>query len=99
MNILYGMFPQNEGEIYIKGEEIVNNSPKKAIKMGIGMVHQHFMLIEPFTVTENIILGYEGKNNLIIDRNKAKEEVLNLSKEYGLLIDPDSKVSDISVGQ
>lgn len=99
MNILYGMFPQNEGEIYIKGEEIVNNSPKKAIKMGIGMVHQHFMLIEPFTVTENIILGYEGKNNLIIDKNKAKEEVLNLSKEYGLLIDPDSKVSDISVGQ
>lgn len=99
MNILYGMFPQNEGEIFIKGEEIVNNSPKKAIKMGIGMVHQHFMLIEPFTVTENIILGYEGKNNLIIDRNKAKEEVLNLSKEYGLLIDPDSKVSDISVGQ
>lgn len=99
MNILYGMFPQNEGEIYIKGEEIVNNSPKKAIKMGIGMVHQHFMLIEPFTVTENIILGYEGKNNLIIDRNKAKEEALNLSKEYGLLIDPDSKVSDISVGQ
>lgn len=99
MNILYGMFPQNEGDIYIKGEEIVNNSPKKAIKMGIGMVHQHFMLIEPFTVTENIILGYEGKNNLIIDRNKAKEEVLNLSKEYGLLIDPDSKVSDISVGQ
>ena len=99
MNILYGMFPQNEGDIYIKGEEIVNNSPKKAIQMGIGMVHQHFMLIEPFTVTENIILGYEGKNNLIIDRNKAKEEVLNLSKEYGLLIDPDSKVSDISVGQ
>lgn len=99
MNILYGMFPQNEGEIFIKGEKIVNNSPKKAIKMGIGMVHQHFMLIEPFTVTENIILGYEGKNNLIIDRNKAKKEVLNLSKEYGLLIDPDSKVSDISVGQ
>ena len=99
MNILYGMFPQTEGNIYIKGEEIVNNSPKKAISMGIGMVHQHFMLIEPFTVTENIILGYEGKNNFFIDRKKAREEVLNLSKEYGLLIDPDSKVSDISVGQ
>ena len=98
MNILYGMFPQNEGDIYIKGEEIVNNSPKKAIKMGIGMVHQHFMLIEPFTVTENIILGYEGKNSFV-DRNKAKKEVLKLSQEYGLLIDPDSKVSDISVGQ
>lgn len=98
MNILYGMFPQNEGDIYIKGEEIINNSPKKAIQMGIGMVHQHFMLIEPFTVTENIILGYEGKNS-IIDRDKAKKEVLKLSQEYGLLIDPDSKVSDISVGQ
>lgn len=98
MNILYGMFPQNEGDIYIKGEEIINNSPKKAISMGIGIVHQHFMLIEPFTVTENIILGYEGKNSFI-DRDKAKKEVLKLSQEYGLLIDPDSKVSDISVGQ
>ena len=99
MNILYGMFPQTEGNIYIKGEEIINNSPKKAINMGIGMVHQHFMLIEPFTVTENIILGYEGKNSFFIDRKKARDEVIKLSKEYGLLIDPDSKVSDISVGQ
>ena len=98
MNILYGMFPQTEGNIYIKGEEIINNSPKKAISMGIGMVHQHFMLIEPFTVTENIILGYEGKNS-IIDRAKAKKEVVKLSQEYGLIIDPDSKVADISVGQ
>lgn len=98
MNILYGMFPQTQGNIYIKGEEIINNSPKKAISMGIGMVHQHFMLIEPFTVTENIILGYEGKNS-IIDRAKAKKEVVKLSQEYGLIIDPDSKVADISVGQ
>ena len=98
MNILYGMFPQTQGNIYIKGEEIINNSPKKAISMGIGMVHQHFMLIEPFTVTENIILGYEGKNSFI-DRDKAKKEVVKLSQEYGLIIDPDSKVADISVGQ
>ena len=98
MNILYGMFDQSDGEIYIKDEKIINNSPKKAINMGIGMVHQHFMLVEPFSVTENIILGYEGKK-LIIDRKKAREEVEKLSKEYGLLIDPDSKVSDISVGQ
>lgn len=98
MNILYGMFTQTEGNIYIKGEEIINNSPKKAISMGIGMVHQHFMLIEPFTVTENIILGYEGKNSFI-DRDKAKKEVVKLSQEYGLIIDPDSKVADISVGQ
>lgn len=98
MNILYGMFDQSDGEIYIKDEKIINNSPKKAINMGIGMVHQHFMLVEPFSVTENIILGYEGKK-VIIDRKKAREEVEKLSKEYGLLIDPDSKVSDISVGQ
>ena len=98
MNILYGMFDQSDGEIYIKGEKIINNSPKKAISLGIGMVHQHFMLVEPFSVTENIILGYEGKK-VIIDRKKARDEVQKLSKEYGLLIDPDSKVSDISVGQ
>lgn len=98
MNILYGMFNQSDGEIYIKGEKIINNSPKKAISLGIGMVHQHFMLVEPFSVTENIILGYEGKK-VLIDRKKARDEVQKLSKEYGLLIDPDSKVSDISVGQ
>ena len=98
MNILYGMFNQSDGEIYIKGEKIINNSPKKAISLGIGMVHQHFMLVEPFSVTENIILGYEGKK-VLIDRKKARDEVEKLSKEYGLLIDPDSKVSDISVGQ
>lgn len=98
MNILYGMFAQTKGEIYIKGEKIINNSPKRAIDMGIGMVHQHFMLIEPFTVTENIILGYEGKDSFI-DRDKAKKEIVKLSQEYGLIIDPDSKVSDISVGQ
>lgn len=98
MNILYGMFDQSAGEIYIKGEKIVNHSPKKAISLGIGMVHQHFMLVEPFSVTENIILGYE-KDNIFIDREKAEAEIEKLSKEYGLKIDPKSKVSDISVGQ
>src|SRR5699024_3214574 len=98
MNILYGMFSQSAGEIYIKGEKIRNHSPKKAISLGIGMVHQHFMLVEPFSVTENIILGYE-KDNLFIDREKAEAEIEKLSKEYGLKIDPKSKVSDISVGQ
>lgn len=97
MNILYGMFPQTDGEIYIKGEKIINNSPKKAINLGIGMVHQHFMLIEPFSVAENIILGYEGKN-AFIDRKKAEEDIRKLSEDYGLKIDPKAKVSDISVG-
>lgn len=99
MNILYGMFDPTDGEIYIKGEEIINNSPKKAIALGVGMVHQHFMLIEPFTVTENIILGYEGKTGLFLDRKKAKAEIEKLSKDYGLYVDADSKVEDISVGQ
>lgn len=99
MNILYGMFDPTDGEIYIKGEEIINNSPKKAIALGVGMVHQHFMLIEPFTVTENIILGYEGNSGLFLDRKKAKAEIEKLSKDYGLYVDADSKVEDISVGQ
>lgn len=99
MNILYGMFDPTDGEIYIKGEEIINNSPKKAIALGVGMVHQHFMLIEPFTVTENIILGYEGKTGLFLDRKKARAEIEKLSKDYGLYVDADSKVEDISVGQ
>ena len=99
MNILYGMFDPTDGEIYIKGEEIINNSPKKAIALGVGMVHQHFMLIEPFTVTENIILGYEGNTGIFLDRKKAKAEIEKLSKDYGLYVDADSKVEDISVGQ
>ena len=99
MNILYGMFDPTDGEIHIKGEEIINNSPKKAIALGIGMVHQHFMLIEPFTVTENIILGYEGSNGLFLDRKKAKAEIEKLSSDYGLYVDADAKIEDISVGQ
>src|SRR5574344_1598727 len=99
MNILYGMFDPTDGEIHIKGEEIINNSPKKAIALGVGMVHQHFMLIEPFTVTENIILGYEGSNGLFLDRKKAKAEIEKLSSDYGLYVDADAKIEDISVGQ
>ena len=99
MNILYGMFGQNDGDIFIKGEDIINNSPRKAIALGVGMVHQHFMLIEPFTVTENIILGYEGDGGIFINRKKAREDIKKLSEDYGLYIDPDSKVEDISVGQ
>lgn len=99
MNIIYGMFDPTAGEIHIKGEEIINNSPKKAIALGVGMVHQHFMLIEPFTVTENIILGYEGNDGLFLDRKKAKAEIEKLSKDYGLYVDSDAKVEDISVGQ
>lgn len=98
MNILYGMFPPNEGSITINGKTFASMTPKKAIEAGIGMVHQHFMLIEPLTVTENIILGYEKSKGLFLDRKKAYSEVEKISKQYNLTIDPKAKVEDISVG-
>lgn len=98
MNILYGLFPPSEGVITINGKTYSEMTPKKAIEAGIGMVHQHFMLIEPLTVTENIILGYENDTGLFLDRKSARAKIKDLSDEYGLSIDPDSKVEDISVG-
>ncbi len=98
MNILYGMFPPTEGTVSINGRRFSKMSPKKAIELGIGMVHQHFMLIEPLTVAENIILGYEKDKGIFLDKKKAYAEVLKLSKDYGLMIDPQARVEDISVG-
>lgn len=98
MNILYGMFPPTSGSVEINGVKRNSMTPKEAIEAGIGMVHQHFMLIEPFTVTENIILGYEESKGIFIDRKKAEEKVQRISQEYGLSINPTSKVEDISVG-
>lgn len=99
MNILYGMFGPSDGSITINGKTYASMTPKEAIEAGIGMVHQHFMLIEPLTVTENIILGYENDNGLFLDRKEAREKIQNLSDEYGLSIDPDARVEDITVGQ
>ena len=99
MNILYGLLPSDEGQVYIDGVEQHFDNSKQAMAAGIGMVHQHFMLIEPLTVTENIILGYEEDTGLFLDRKTAREKIENLSKEYGLMIDPDARVEDISVGQ
>lgn len=98
MNILFGLYQPDEGEIYIKGEKVKISDPNKANELGIGMVHQHFMLVEPFTVTENIILGSEPKKNSLIDVTKAKNQVLELSRKYGLTVDPDAKIKDITVG-
>lgn len=99
MNILYGMFPPTEGEVHISGKAYQKLTPKIAIENGIGMVHQHFMLIEPFTVTENIVLRNEfTKGGMFLDMKKAKEEVVRLSQMYGLSVDPDAKIEDISVG-
>ncbi|RQD72804.1 MAG: ATP-binding cassette domain-containing protein, partial [Halanaerobium sp. MSAO_Bac5] len=100
MNILYGLYDPDGGEIYYKGKKVKLKDPQAAINLGIGMVHQHFMLVQPLTVTENIILGNEPrkKKGLMLDRKKAKKDVQRISKQYGLFVDPDSKIRDISVG-
>lgn len=99
MNILYGLYTPTSGEIYIN-EELVNiENPSVAISKGIGMVHQHFMLIGTFTVAQNIILGSETTKFMgALDMNKAIKDVEEISKRYGLAIDPMAKVDDISVG-
>ena len=99
MNILYGLYQQTSGDIFIRGEKMKVDNPNVAIEQGIGMVHQHFMLVKPFTVVENIILGNETKKNAFsLDMEKARKEVVDISEKYGLEVDPDAKIQDISVG-
>lgn len=98
MNTLYGLYTPTEGTIAVDGKEVVIDSPQKAIDLGIGMVHQHFMLVQPFTVTENIILGAEPTKGLVVDKASAKKKILELSERYGLKVDPDARIMDISVG-
>lgn len=98
MNILYGLYTPTEGEIFINGEEVKITNPNVAIAKGLGMVHQHFMLVSPFRVYENIILGVEPTKGMTIDRRKARAEVEDLSKRYGLQVDPDAYIANISVG-
>ena len=99
MNILYGLYQADEGTVQIDGEPVEIKNPGVAIAKGIGMVHQHFMLVEPFTVTQNIILGSEGAASFAPLRfAEAREKIQALSRRYGLLVDPDAKIEDISVG-
>jgi ABC-type uncharacterized transport system ATPase subunit len=98
MNILFGLYQPEEGEIYVNEQLVHMDGPNKAIQLGIGMVHQHFKLVQPFSVTENIVLGNEPKKGLSIAYKNAHEEVERLSKRYGLNVNPYAKVSDISVG-
>lgn len=98
MNVLCGLYKPTSGQIFIKGKEVHFSSPKDAIDIGIGMVHQHFMLIQPFTVTDNIILGIEPVKELSIDKAAARQKVMELSERYGMKVDPDAKIEDISVG-
>jgi general nucleoside transport system ATP-binding protein len=99
MNILYGFYAADEGEILIDGEQRAIDGPGAAIKLGLGMVHQHFMLVEPLTVTENIILGAEPVSGTSLDYRLARKRVREISEQYGLKIDPDALIADLSVGQ
>ncbi|HMD87959.1 MAG TPA: ABC transporter ATP-binding protein [Anaerolineaceae bacterium] len=98
MNILYGLYQPDEGEIYVSGQKITVHSPSDAIHAGIGMVHQHFMLIPVFTVTENVMLGEEVTHDGFLDRKKVAESIRELSQNYGLEVDPDAYVKDLPVG-
>ena len=99
MNILYGLYRADSGKILINGELVEMKNPNVAIEHKIGMVHQHFKLVENFTVVQNIILGQEiVKNGFVLDIAKARKKVMELSRTYGLVVDPDAKIEDISVG-
>ena len=98
MNILYGLYQPDEGQIFIKGKPVKITNPNVAIAHGIGMVHQHFMLVPPFTVAENIILGKEPRKGMTLDLEKAIKDVEEISKKYELKVDPRALVQDISVG-
>src|SRR5712671_7384941 len=100
MNILYGLYKPDEGEILLQGKPTVFGSAKDAIRAGIGMVHQHFMLIPVMTVAENIVLGLEPvRDGVLLDERAAEERVRELSKQYGLAVDPGALIADITVGQ
>lgn len=98
MNMLAGLLEPTSGEIFVNEKSEKLDSPSRAAALGIGMVHQHFMLVEAFTVAENIILGSEITNKGVLDLKKANADILELSERYGLAVDPTAKVEDISVG-
>ena len=99
MNCLYGLYRPTEGAIRVNGRALAITDPNVAIRHGIGMVHQHFKLVEPFTVTENIVLGLEPTKSLgILDLAEAERLVAEISECYGLTVDPQARIEDISVG-
>ena len=98
MSVLFGMYQPEEGVIKKDGKEVKISSPNDATTLHIGMVHQHFKLVECFTVLDNIILGAEPMKGAVVDRAEARKKILDLSAKYGLKVDPDAKIEDISVG-
>ena len=98
MSVLFGLYQPESGVIKKNGEVVKINSPNDATALNIGMVHQHFKLVDVFTVLDNIILGAEPKKGIVVDRAKAKARIIELSERYGLKVNPDAKIEDISVG-
>ena len=98
MNILYGLYHPDEGEIHLNGEPVAIGSPRAAIDLGIGMVHQHFMLIPVMSVAENIVLGVEPHNGPFLDIEGAEKRVRGLSERFGLAVRPEARIESISVG-
>ena len=100
MNVLYGLYTPDEGTIRVRGKLTTIASPRDAIALGIGMVHQHFMLVPVMTVAENIVLGEEPRHGgVVFDHAAARARVLNLSEQFSLFVDPDARIEDITVGQ
>ncbi len=99
MNVVFGLYQPDAGSIFVRGEQVQLSGVVDAIEHGIGMVHQHFQLIPVFTVAENIILGDELKNGPLLDLKEARRRIRELGEQYGLVVDPDAKVGDLSVGQ
>ncbi|MBQ3887729.1 MAG: ATP-binding cassette domain-containing protein, partial [Clostridia bacterium] len=99
MNILYGIYQPDSGEILLDGRPVSFHAPKDAIQHRIGMVHQHFTLVSNLTVSENITLGLKEKGYPFTDRAAINRHLLSISEKYGLKIDPDKKISSLSVGE
>src|SRR5438552_11513592 len=100
MNVLYGLYRPDEGEILLNGKPVSFSSAKDAIRAGIGMVHQHFMLIPVMTAAENIVLGNEPtEGHVLLDYKQARKEVDEISRTFGFFIEPDRLIEDMTVGQ
>ncbi len=99
MNILYGMHQPDEGRILINGQEVSVDSPTKAMELGIGMVHQHFMLARPLTVVENVMLGKKSRRGILLDTKQTAKELSELSDRYHMGVDPYATVAHLSVGE
>lgn len=98
MNVLYGLYAPDEGEVFVRGERVTIKEPRHAIDLGIGMVHQHFQLIAPLTVAENVMLGAEVSRQGFLDHQRVAEEIRVLSQRYNLAVDPETLVGELPVG-